>query len=72
MIRSLAIKDILNITIEKDEDERIFQLVRTKGGLEYESKSSISFGIGAVFGYFELILDKNTLQIIKGNSPLKT
>lgn len=55
MVTSLATADIRSIRLDKNNKEEVVQIVKVRGGAQYEVIGIISFGINAIFGQFEAI-----------------
>ena len=64
MKTSLSFNEIKSIRLEVKDDVTL-QVIKVRGGALYEAKSDISFGMNAIFGQFEAILDDKILQILK-------
>lgn len=63
MVTSLSFKDLKSIRVEKKGEDSV-QIVKVRGGGEYESRGPISFGKDAIFGQFESIIDAEILRRI--------
>ena len=57
MVTSISFGDIKYIGLQEDLSLPNTQIVVVKGGGKFEVKGKVNFGIGAIFGEFEPIVE---------------